>query len=443
MVNFMLFLIFSIIYLIMLSIMVVFERNKPKNIILWAVLFLFTSAMGYAVYLISRIIVNKKKNSLKTKILEDEIYTNLSSKVLVNNETNLKGELFEFNKLAFNAVSTQNNSFDFFNSYEDYKKDLITTIKKANKTILLELVKINALDFEEIKEALIEKAKSDVIIKLVHDKHINSKLVKQLKVAGVKVYKFSKYNTLDGVYSNLRNIICVDGETVYLGNLNVTSNQLNNKYDVCDCLLKIKGDIVQTINLELHKDVVFASGKYIDYSQSKNEVSNLGVVQYITNQYEKDLELLIIKAISSAKKSIQLQVEEFIPTESLISLLNFAINSNIQVRLMVPLRAKNTDKFYATRAYAKELALLGANVYLYDGYIRFNSIVVDNEYVLYGSYLLDREYIDTALQNIIIIKDSKAVNHLNKLFDASIDNSYRINNANFMLLREKFFKNIV
>ena len=74
---------------------------------------------------------------------------------------------------------------------------------------------------------------------------------------------------------------------------------------------------------------------------------------------------------------------------------------------------------------------------------KYDVIYVDNEYVLYGSYSLDREHIATDLQNIVIINDSKAVNHLNSLFDASINNSYRINNANFMLIREKLFKNIV
>ena len=38
------------------------------------------------------------------------------------------------------------------------------------------------------------------------------------------------------------------------------------------------------------------------------------------------------------------KVEEFIPTESIMSLLNFAINSNIEVRLMVPLKANRSSR---------------------------------------------------------------------------------------------------
>ena len=110
---------------------------------------------------------------------------------------------------------------------------------------------------------------------------------------------------------------------------------------------------------------------------------------------------------------------------------------------MVPLKNDRHGKYYATRAYAKELALFGANVYLYDGYIRYNAITVDNDYVIYGSYIVDREHLNTSLQNMLLIKDSKAVNAFNKMFDECVGNSYRISNAKYMLLMEKFFKNFV
>lgn len=444
MIKFLIYLFLTILFVVMMGIMIIFERNNARKLIVWTILFIFTQPIGYIAYIICRIVINKKINSLEIKELEDEIYLGLSNKSLYKTEIDLKGELFEFNKLAFNANSTKNNSFEFFNSYADYKSDICKSIKKANKTILIQTSKINILDFELIKNLIIEKAKNNVVVKLIYIKHISRKLIKELKQYGVKVYRFSKYNVSNNVYYNMKNVISIDGETVYLGNLNANKKQLSGNYDVCDCLLKIKGDMVQYISLELHNDIIYASGKYLDYFVAENkDIQNDITMQYVVNKHEQNIELLIIKAISSAKKSIQIQVDEFIPTESLKSLLNFAINSGIEVKLMVPLMANRKCKFYATRAYAKELALLGAKVYLYDGYIRFNSIVVDNEYLLYGSFSLDREIINNSLQSILIIKDLDAVKHLNKLFDSSINNSYKINNANFMLLREKFFKNFV
>ena len=138
-----------------------------------------------------------------------------------------------------------------------------------------------------------------------------------------------------------------------------------------------------------------------------------------------------------------MELSAFIPTESIISLLKFAINSNIQVKLMIPLKNARHGKYFASRAYAKELALLGANVYLFDGYINFNAITIDDEYVIYGSFIVDREHLNTSPQSMLFIKDSKAVKNFNEMFNNGVDNSYRISNAKLMLLREKFFKNFV
>lgn len=126
-----------------------------------------------------------------------------------------------------------------------------------------------------------------------------------------------------------------------------------------------------------------------------------------------------------------------------MSLLRFAINSNIEVKLMVPLKNDLQGKYFASRAYAKELALFGANVYLFDGYINFNAITIDDVYVVFGSFIVDREHLNTSPQSILFIKDAKAVKNFNEMFNNGIENSYRISNAKFMLLREKFFKNFV
>ena len=424
--------------------MIIFERDKPRNIIIYTILFLFTQIIGYATFWIIRIINNKKKNSLLVKNKEDEIYRKLSQKELKDFSVPINDDILNFNYLAFNSEVTYNNNYQFINNYETFKEELIKSLNKANNYILLELTRFNYIDFEKIKEVLISKANDGVIVKLAHDKHIKQKAIRALRKGGVKVYKFSKYNTINGLYSNFRNSICIDGNVVFIGSLDRTKKQLQNKYDICDCFLKISGDIVQSINLDLHKDTVFASGKYLEFKAAeKINIQNKTIVQYVSNEYNKDLELLIIKAISEAKSSIQIQVEEFIPTESIMSLLNFAINSGIDVKLIVPLKANRSSRIFATRAYAKELALLGANVYLYDGFIRFNSIVIDGTYLIYGNFMLDREHISTSLQNAIVIKDDKAVAHFTKLLNNSINNSYRISNANLMLLREKFFKNFV
>lgn len=431
-------------YVIMMAIMIIFERDKPKNIILWTLLFLFTHVIGYVVYLFSRKTYYDKRHSLIIKQHEDEVYNGLVGHKLNVKSISLDDELLEHNALAFDSKTTKNNQFEIFDSYTKYKANLIKELKSATNYILVELSKVNPIDFSDISQILIDKANDGLMVRYVYDQPLSRGLKKSMKNAGVRVHRFSKKNVIGKIYGNLRNVIVIDGRVAYIANMNVSKGQMNDQNEIASAIMKIKGDMVQNINLSLHQDVIFASGKYIEYNEyKKDEIASDSVMQYVSNKIESNIELLLIKAICMAKKSIQMELRSFIPTESIMSLLHFAINSNIDVRLMVPLKTDIGSRFYASRAYAKELALLGANVYLYDGYINFNAINIDDEYVLYGSYTLDRAHLATSLQNVCVIKDNKVINHFNKMFDEGINNSYRINDAKFMLLREKFFKNFV
>ncbi len=423
--------------------MIIFERDKPRAIILWLALFLCTSLIGGVIYLITKIVYYKKCESLKIKLNEDEIYNNLISNQLLKPAETNGNDYFSFNQLGYNANMFTNNSFEFFHTYSKFQANLIKEINAAQKYIIFEVSNFSNRDFEWMKDALTKKLEAGVAVKLVYDKPIRHKLKKQLLAIGVKAYPFSNLRTVDNKFVNRRNLVVIDGLTAYMGKIDTKPCQLKEKCVVSNMIIKFKGEIVQSIDVSAHKDVIFASGKYLEYTKPEFDTKNQVKMQYIANSINQDFELMLIKAICMAKQTIQIQVEEFVPTESIMSLLKFALNSNIEVRLMIPMHSDDSSRYYASRAYAKELALYGANCYLYDGYIRFNSIVIDSHYGLYGSFTLNRGLITESLQDVMIIDDEKAVTHLNKTFDVGVDNSYRINDAKFLLLREKFFKNFV
>ncbi|MBR1988463.1 MAG: hypothetical protein IKA36_05450 [Clostridia bacterium] len=424
--------------------MIIFERDKPKNIIIWLVVFLLSSVIGYVIYLITRIVVMKKVSSLNKKDSEDTIFHGLVNKNMKDVALDTGSDLFAFNNLAYNSTVTNNNYYEIYNTYDRFISVLSDSLNSANNKIIFEVSDINLKYYEDIVNILIEKAKNGVKVFFVYDYLHGHRFLSSMKKAGVKVGRFSKYNTLGRIYSNRRNIITIDSKIAFLGNFNVKKYHLFGENIVANTFMKLKGNVVQDIDLNAHQDTVFARGKFVDYVPACIDNYNNNVeLQYVANTVNTDIELLLIKAICSAKTSIQLQLCEFVPTESIMSLLKFAINSNIDVKLMIPMKSNRHSKYYASRAYAKELAMVGANVYLYDGYIQFNAITIDSEYALFGSFSFDREHISLSLQNILTIKDSKAINYFNKIFETGIVNSYRINNAKYMLLREKFFKNFV
>jgi len=424
--------------------MIVFERRKPRVMIAWLAVFMATQFFGYIAYLIVCCVDIKKKNSFLIKEKEDEIYSKLVSKNMYNYDANIDDKLFEFNSMVYDAKTTLNNSCEVINTFAKFKENLTKELNNSEKYIFIELKQIDNKDLEDIKSILISKAKDGLNVRLTLDCKLPSKLVKELKLSGVKVYRFSKYRFIYSNSSNLRSMISIDGNVVYVGDyLSKKAKNEKIKIDYAVSYLKLKGEVCQSIDLTLRHDLAFSSGKYIDFQKNKREECDKQTqVQVVSNNINLDVELLLIKAICTAQKSIQLQVNDFVPTDSIMSLLKYATNSNLNVRLMISLRDYKAGRKFASRAFAKELALLGANVYLFDGYINYNSIVLDDKYVITGSYSLNRNSVSSSLQTIILFRDEKIVDQYNKAFDNGVKNSYRVNNAKYMLIREKIFKKL-
>ena len=49
-------------YIVMMSMMIIFERDKPRNIIIWSIIFVVTQIVGYAIYILIRQVFYKKRN---------------------------------------------------------------------------------------------------------------------------------------------------------------------------------------------------------------------------------------------------------------------------------------------------------------------------------------------------------------------------------------------
>ena len=84
--NIVLGIVLSILYIVMLTTMLILERDKPKNMIIWSIVFLLTQIVGYVNYLIIRHVFYKKRNSFIIKDKEDEIYDKLIEQKIYNNK---------------------------------------------------------------------------------------------------------------------------------------------------------------------------------------------------------------------------------------------------------------------------------------------------------------------------------------------------------------------
>lgn len=429
---------FMLLNILMLVSIIMFETSS-KKIIFWALIVALTSFVGYIIYLIFFSDKGFIKKTMLRKEKEDKIYLNLLNYKLSDKNANC--DIMNFTKKVYGANYQQNSKMSIFENNETFSGDIIQEIEKAEKSILIDTNQfLDCLSKDVITSLLCDKHKMGVLVKVVYSKiRIKDRdYLQELKDAGVKVYKFNKFNTNNRYYNNNKNLIAIDSRYAYILNKNKIKTK-KKQSDNIDLYYKFEGDIVREMDFQLHMDVTFASKKFLPMDEGASSFHDSTEFSYIaTNITNNPLDLLL-KAIISAKKSIVLHFDKFIPNESIIDAIKLAIKSNVSVKIMIS-NLNRQYGYYTSRSYVKELACEGVSCYFFDGYINSNYIVIDDEIVMLGALSMVNQSLLCDLQDVMIIDSKTYAEGFIKRFNNAINNSYKLNNPKRVLFREKFFR---
>ena len=97
-----------------------------------------------------------------------------------------------------------------------------------------------------------------------------------------------------------------------------------------------------------------------------------------------------MKMITTSKKSVFIQSPYFVPDQSIIESLKMAVQSGVDVRIMIPCKPDHIFVYWATYSYVGELLKSGCRVYIYDGgFLHAKTIVSDDEVSSVGSCNFD------------------------------------------------------
>jgi len=125
---------------------------------------------------------------------------------------------------------------------------------------------------------------------------------------------------------------------------------------------------------------------------------------------EQSIRNTYLRLIHKAKHSIYIQTPYFIPDEAIMSALGIAVNSGIEVIIMIPCKPDHPFVYWATYSYVGELVLQGAKCYTYmDGFLHAKGIIVDEMVLSYGTANMDiRSFSLNFEVNAIIYDEDKA-----------------------------------
>ena len=443
--------------------MIIKAEKKPIKIFAWSFVMLVFPFLGLLIYLvIGRGLDYHTKHMLKKLKVKNEEYDDIINKQVLafkheklNNFDDDTKSLILLNLNNSNSLYTDNNKVKYYNDAIEMLNELKEDINNATKTINL-MYYIFATDKTgtEIRDLLIEKAKQGVKIKVIYDAigshRTGKKFFKDLVASGGEVEAFMPSvigYRLDNVnYRNHRKIVVIDGKIGYTGGINLRDDHIygTQKSVWRDTHLRLEGPCVFELQNTFIADWRFVNKKFIQVNTFFNENYYGNITEFQDKEYKSPVQIIncspatrseqikecFVKMISEAKKTIRIQSPYFIPDDFLIGVLHLALMSGVKVEIMLPKIPDYKIVWNASMSYAKILHEMGADIYLFEGFIHSKTLSVDDLAVSVGSCNFDIRSFALNFETNAVIYDKNIINEHNNIFEkdkekcTEIDKSY-------------------
>ncbi|MCH5230013.1 MAG: cardiolipin synthase [Muribaculaceae bacterium] len=432
--------------IIIISVTVVLKENRnPIRALSWVIALIFLPGVGLIFYLFFGRSIRGEMLSQKNRRRLQHSFQPYGVKL---QDTDLKKEQKNLVMLGTQVGGyplTFNNNVEIIidgpTKFQMLKEDL----SEAKKSIYLQYYIF--LDDEtgcEIADILKNKSKEGVEVKVIYD-HVGSfsasnSFFKKMTEAGIEVHPFFRVNFPQLAnrinWRNHRKIVVIDGETGYIGGMNIADRYAKGdgkeKDKWRDTHFRVKGDIVESLLHSFLVDWNFRKKEpYFPTLPARDEtLKNRTGIQLVTggpiSQWD-NLSLMFLRAISNAKRLIWIQTPYFLPTDALFNALQAAALSNIDVRIMMPEHTDSLLLHYASFSYISQCLAAGIKIYLYKpGMLHAKSMVIDDDLVTAGSTNFDFRSFENNFECNLFIHDEELNSKMRDIFYADMQDCVKL-----------------
>lgn len=261
------------------------------------------------------------------------------------------------------------------------------------------------------RDRLVEKARQGVEVRVLIDSvggsAVRGRFMDPLRAAGAKVGFFlpstfvNRQVTLN--FRNHRKIIVIDGETGFVGGMNIGDEYTHDWHDVA---VRLDGPVVDQLQEVFADDWFFTTGEaladpaYFSHSRPQGTVSlrhprhcHLAACHVMASgpdTRQNATHDAIFIGMTSAKQRLWVTTPYFIPDLAIQAALRTASYRGVDVRLMLPRRSDVPLVRLAARSYYSDLLSAGIRIFEYDGAILHSkAMVIDDDTAVVGSANLD------------------------------------------------------
>lgn len=251
---------------------------------------------------------------------------------------------------------------------------------------------------EALAAAKARGAEVRVLIDGVGGGYFNPAAYKRLRAAGVPAGLFM-HSALPWrmPFLNLRThkkILIVDGRTAFTGGINISdANRVarDPPHPVRDTHFRLRGPVVEQLALAFAREWAFVTGEDLDGPRWFPPLSPAGATaaRVVTSGPDADvrkIELVVLEAISCARRSIRLATPYFLPAEMVVNALCLAALRGIAVDVVIPGKSDHRFIDWASRAHFDPLLEAGVAIWLdAPPFDHSKLLVVDEAWCFVGS----------------------------------------------------------
>ncbi len=223
-------------------------------------------------------------------------------------------------------------------------------------------------------------------------------VVPLLRGAGVRAERFLPPRLLPPTLAlncrNHRKILVVDGAVAYIGGMNLGGREVGGSTGrrISDIHFRLRGPIVRQLAEVFAEDWLFASSEALTEMPLVRPQGH-SVCRAVTGGPDGDVDkllLIILSAVASAERQVQIMTPYFIPPLELVAALEAAALRGVEVSVVLPRRSNLRYIDWATLHWIPALVRRGVRVYLQEPpFSHAKLFVIDGRYAHVGSVNVD------------------------------------------------------
>ncbi len=413
---------------------IISENRNPLKSLAWVMVLLLVPFVGLILYIFfGRSLKNTHMVSRKNK---RRLKKHETMRRVDMGRLSLSRESVQQIRLAHSmtgAIYYPGNKVEIFTSGREKFESLLRDIESAQRYIHMQYYIFEDDEIgHTVRDILIRKAREGVAVRVIYDHigsiHVKRRFFREMEEAGIKVYPFFRVTFPHFAtrvnWRNHRKLCVIDGRVGYIGGMNIADRYIKGvTYGIWrDTHIRLVGPAVSALQYTFAYDWNFMGQPVLNeetvaYDCDDNAAAGMQLVTSGPISQWGNIAMVFLKAIANAKRLVYIQTPYFLPTESLLKVLQGAALANVDVRIMIPSRSDSVMLRRASFSYIQECLRAGIKIYLYEaGMLHSKTVIVDDEFVTIGSTNFDFRSFEHNFESNMFIYSTEVNAHMREIF---------------------------